>query len=257
MSRGYFFRGWKKRKAVVISACAVALVASFSTIALWEKEDPMKEPETEMEGFSDEYVMDDQKEPEMPPTIKETKTSETPEQIAQMTETEMPETDPVEVAENSSVDEVQEVAGDQNAVANLTFAPDSLLSWPLQGEVIVEYSPDATIYFQTLKQYQTSDGMAVASATDAPVAAACDGVVSKVGFEDEIGSFVEMDLGNGYSLVYGQLKDISVTEGQFVEAGATFAKVNQPTRYYQVEGANLYLQMKTPEGTADPLDYLR
>ena len=246
MNRGNFFRrAGKEKTAVVIAATALVLVASVSTIAWWQSDKPEKEMETEMEGFSEEFVMDEPKEPEVPETPVQTAAPEPT--VAQLPETSVPETEP----------EVQEVAGKDAVAVNLVFAADSVLTWPLQGEVIVEYSPDSTIYFQTLKQYQTSEGIAVSTEIDTPVAAATAGVVSKVGFEDEIGSFVEMDLGNGYSLIYGQLKDISVTEGQYVEAGQNFAKINQPTRYYQVEGANLYLQMKTPDGTADPLDYLR
>ena len=41
-----------------------------------------------------------------------------------------------------------------------------------------------------------------------------------------------MDLGNEYTVLYGQLKDIRVKEGTMVNAGEVIAKVAEPTSYY-------------------------
>ena len=57
-----------------------------------------------------------------------------------------------------------------------------------------------------------------------------------------------MDLGNGYQLTYGQLKDIQVSEGAYVETGDVIGNVAAPTKYYSVEGSNVYF-MLTKDGT--------
>lgn len=63
-------------------------------------------------------------------------------------------------------------------------------------------------------------------------------------FEDaEIGNAVTLDLGNGYQATYGQLKDIQVAEGNYVNRGDVLAKVSAPTKYFSVEGSNLYFQL--------------
>jgi murein DD-endopeptidase MepM/ murein hydrolase activator NlpD len=88
------------------------------------------------------------------------------------------------------------------------------------------------------------------------VYAAADGIVTASNYNEEIGHFVSMDLGNNYEISYGQLKDIQIAEGAAISEGDLIGYINEPTKYYSVEGANLYLKM-TCEGTpVDPLDFL-
>mgnify|MGYP003305586767 CR=1 FL=1 len=64
-------------------------------------------------------------------------------------------------------------------------------------------------------------------------------------FEDaKIGQAVTVDIGNGYELTYGQLEDIMVLQGDVISAGDIIGKVAAPTKYYSVEGSNLYFSMK-------------
>ena len=65
-----------------------------------------------------------------------------------------------------------------------------------------------------------------------------------------------MDLGNDYTVLYGQLKDIKVKAGTLVNAGDVIAKVAEPTSYYSLEGTNLYFQMEKNKKSVDPLKYL-
>ena len=65
-----------------------------------------------------------------------------------------------------------------------------------------------------------------------------------------------LDLGNDYTVLYGQLKDIKVKEGTLVNAGDVIAKVAEPTSYYSLEGTNLYFQMEKNKKSVDPLKYL-
>ena len=65
-----------------------------------------------------------------------------------------------------------------------------------------------------------------------------------------------MNIGNGYKLTYGQLKELAVTEGEIVGAGTVLGYVSEPTKYFVEEGSNLYFGM-TYEGKAvDPVLYL-
>ncbi|MGN1145190.1 MAG: peptidoglycan DD-metalloendopeptidase family protein, partial [Acetatifactor sp.] len=57
------------------------------------------------------------------------------------------------------------------------------------------------------------------------------------------------DLGDGYQATYGQLKDISVTLNSYIDAGEALGSVAAPTKYYSVEGSNLYFQL-TKDGVA-------
>ena len=107
----------------------------------------------------------------------------------------------------------------------------------------MHYSMDASIYFATLDQYKYNPAVML-SANEGDVVNVCaDGKVVSI-FEDaKIGNAVTLDLGNGYQATYGQLKDIQVTEGSYVNRGETLASVAAPTKYFTTEGTNLYFQL--------------
>jgi septal ring factor EnvC (AmiA/AmiB activator) len=65
-----------------------------------------------------------------------------------------------------------------------------------------------------------------------------------------------MELGNGYQAIYGQLKDLTVAEGDVVTKGTTIGYVAAPTIYYSAEGTNLYFAMKKDGEPVDPILYL-
>ena len=65
-----------------------------------------------------------------------------------------------------------------------------------------------------------------------------------------------MDLGDGYILTYGQLHNVAVSVGQYVTTGQLIAQAGAPTKYYSVEGCNVYFKL-TKDGTPiNPMTYL-
>ena len=65
-----------------------------------------------------------------------------------------------------------------------------------------------------------------------------------------------LDLGNEYTAICGQLKEVTAVEGEYLEKGQLLGYVAEPTKYYTVEGSNLYFQMNHQGSAIDPLDYL-
>ncbi len=55
-------------------------------------------------------------------------------------------------------------------------------------------------------------------------------------------------MGNGYELTYGQLENITVSEGSFVHVGDGIGTVAAPTKYYSLEGTNVYFKL-TKDGS--------
>lgn len=166
----------------------------------------------------------------------------------------LPEETPEDTSAQAQEDTAQ--ASAQNAV-NLNFQPENGMIWPVEGNVVLDYSMDRSIYFPTLDQYKYNPAIAIQSEKGTPVLASAAGVIDSIVETDETGLTMTVDLGNGYKAVYGQLADVSLSTGSYVEAGSQIATVAQPTMYYQVEGDNLYFQV-TKDGTpVDPLDYIR
>lgn len=72
----------------------------------------------------------------------------------------------------------------------------------------------------------------------------------------QTGNTVTMDLGNGYEAVYGQLKEVPVQEGNYVEQGELVGYLSEPTKYYSVEGCNLYFQLLKDGEPVNPMEYM-
>lgn len=192
-------------------------------------------------------------------SVSDETTVKTEEKVAANVEKETTEvstetpTETYEIPESST----QEPASVNAAPTSPSFTTNSVLLWPVEtNDVIIDFSMDATTYFATLDMYKTSDAVCVRSEIGSPVYAAADGIITANSYNEEIGRFISMDLGDQYELTYGQLKDIQVDEGTTVSAGDLIGYISEPTKYYSVEGANLYLKMSCNGTPTDPLDYL-
>lgn len=154
-------------------------------------------------------------------------------------------------------EEVQDTSADQVETApQLNFSDGTVISWPVNGTPIIDYSMDATVYFHTLDVYKYSPAMVLSAPEGSPVYSACAGTVVSVEEDAEVGTLVTMDLGNGYQAMYGQLKDVTVEAGQTLAEGEQLGAVSLPTKYYTEEGSNLYFAMTKDGQPIDPSLYL-
>jgi septal ring factor EnvC (AmiA/AmiB activator) len=124
------------------------------------------------------------------------------------------------------------------------------------GNVLINYSMDKTVYFPTLQQYKYSPAIVIAASEGENITAAADGRVTSVFENAEIGHGVTVDIGNGYELTYGQLEDIMVLQGDVLSSGDVIGKVAAPTKYYSVEGPNVYFKLTKDGVPVNPLSCL-
>ncbi len=139
----------------------------------------------------------------------------------------------------------------------LDFSEEDGLVWPIVGDVLINYSMDKTIYFPTLEQYKYNPAIVISATQGENIAAAADGRVTSVGYDPVIGNTVVMDLGNGYELTYGQLDNIIVSEGSYVSVGDTIGTVASPTKYYSLEGTNVYFMLTKDDQPVNPMSKLQ
>ena len=137
------------------------------------------------------------------------------------------------------------------------FSASDTISWPLEGNVILNYSMDHSVYFATLDQYKYNPAVIIAGHVNDKVTAAADGQVIGVDTTAETGQTVTIGLGDSYQAIYGQLKELEVSAGDYVSQGDTIGYLAEPTKYYSVEGANLYFAMTKEGEPVDPMDYIR
>lgn len=130
----------------------------------------------------------------------------------------------------------------------LNFTADQGLVRPVSGEILMYYSMDKSIYFATLDQYKYNPATVLSAVEGDQVIVCADAKVISIYDNEEIGHAVTLDLGNGYQATYGQLKDVQITEGSYVNRGEALGSVAAPTKYYTLEGPNLYFQV-TKDGS--------
>lgn len=140
--------------------------------------------------------------------------------------------------------------------ASVNFTENSRLLWPVDGNVLMNYSMDETVYFSTLDQYKYNPALIISGAEGDQVISSTAGVVKSIDENAQTGTTVNIDLGNGYELFYGQLKDVAVNTGEYVEAKTVLGYVGQPTKYYSVEGCNVYFEMRKDGQPIDPVPFI-
>lgn len=138
----------------------------------------------------------------------------------------------------------------------LDFTDTDKLSWPVSGNIVLGYSMDTTTYFPPLDQYKVNPANVIQSEVSTPVSAPADARVVSVGTNEEIGNYVDLDLGNGYTAVCGQLKEIPVVENEYVRQGDLLGYVAEPTKYYALEGTNVFFEFLKDGVPVDALDFL-
>ena len=164
--------------------------------------------------------------------------------------------DDLQNEKNHENGETTDVSASAINLPAINFSEDTLMEWPVNGNILQDYSMDQTVYFSTLDQYKLSPAIAVGAVEGAPVVAAVNGTVYSVEQDIQTGTTVTMELGNGYQAIYGQLADLTVAEGDTVKKGTTIGYIAQPTKYYSTEGTNLYFEMKKDGEPIDPIAYL-
>ena len=142
-------------------------------------------------------------------------------------------------------------------VAPLSFDVEKGLLWPVEGNVIMNYSMDHLTYYATLMQYKVNPAIVIGAEVGTEVKAAADGIITDIYDDPVTGLTVTMDIGDGYSLLYGQLKDVNHKIGDRVAEGEVIGAVDEPTKFYVVEGSNLYFMVKKDDQTVNPMLLLR
>ena len=126
---------------------------------------------------------------------------------------------------------------------------------PVEGEIVLPYAMDHSVYFSTLQQWKYNPGISISAQEGTEVRAALGGTVIEIYVDDILGQVLVMDLGDGYKVTYGQLQNIRVAVGDSVMTADIIAEVAAPTKYYSLEGCNLYIEVTNNDDPINPEEY--
>lgn len=165
-----------------------------------------------------------------------------------------------EIAMQSEINQEDSI-GEEVPVGTITeealhFRPENGLVWPIEGSVLLDYSMESTIFFPTLQQYQYNPAMVLSGSVNDKVYFIAKGKITNIETNEVTGCTVTQDIGDGYTAIYGQLKELNFDVGDMVESGQVVGYVGEPTKYYSVEGSNVYFQLLKNGVPVDPEEIL-
>ena len=230
----------EKSAAVGLVVCFVAMIAIVGLITFSQYDRNTELEQQQLAEAETKDNMENSDEDEMEPS--------------QITNTDTIQAEIPTLIEDSAPEVI--ITPSASTSATLKFAANDVLAWPVDGNVILSYSMDKPVYFSTLAQYKYNPAVIIAGEVGEDVVAAAEGEVKSIKIDAQTGTTLTMDIGSGYEVVYGQLKDVCVAEGYRISEGDVIGCVSEPTKYYSVEGPNLYFQLLKDGEPVNPLEYL-
>ena len=168
---------------------------------------------------------------------------------------------PVEESEREETSD-SPVGNEQSGVTpdvSVPEPPRTMYYFPVEGEVIKNYSMDALVYSDTMKDYRVHSGIDIASPVGSEVIAFTDGVVSAVSDDYFNGMTVVITHEQGVVSYYMNL-DPTLAEGievgAEVLAGQPVGYVGTTARIEALEPAHLHFEMRVNGSHIDPLPEL-
>ncbi len=130
-------------------------------------------------------------------------------------------------------------------------------TWPVQGEILRDFSVETLSLDPTLEDWRTHGGLDIAAQVGNQVVAMCPGTVSAVYDDDLMGTTVVIDHGEGLISTYCNLAgQPTVESGDRVETGSVIGAVGSTAIAESGLGSHLHLEVSLNGVLADPRDYL-
>ena len=239
----------RRGAAVGLVICFVAVIAIAGAYTFNNYKKQMNEQVAKAEDQAEELTEDKSKEAATDDIVLPEE-DDKEEDGAQEEQTETPQETP---AQDGAAGGEAPASG---AAADVWFSEDSTLTWPASGAVLIGYSMDQTVFFSTLEQYKYNPALIIGGEVGETISASAAGIVTNIEDTAQTGTTVTLDMGNGYSAVYGQLTDVPLSVGDYVASGETVGILNEPTKYYSVEGPNLYFEILKDGTPVDPMNFM-
>ncbi len=258
----------KKEKAVIIGS-ALLVLAAMTVTALYVNslsvpEHKLVEDIAPEESFHYDFQVVDSGAVDNPSITDELETTESVESDRPNSTIEEKSTGGTKATfEDSETETSTEEILDQTVMSEMV--ENSMLSfdgsrveWPMEShfEVIIPYSMENLVYFETLDQYKLNEAMIIQAELGTPVYAIAPGKITNKYWDEKTGWTYEMDMGGGFKSYYGQLEDLQKETEIYVAEGDILGYIANPTKYFAKEGTNLYFAMTKDNTPIYPLEFV-
>lgn len=147
----------------------------------------------------------------------------------------------------------QQTIAEEEAVA--AAAPDvpPVLSNPMIGGILKEYSSDDLVYSETMKDWRTHNGLDIAGEVGTQVKAAADGVVEQVYEDDLLGVVVVIGHSGQTQTLYANLQSLDfIKVGRQVKAGDIVGGVGTSAMTESADEPHLHFEVLVNKENVDP-----
>lgn len=249
----------KKYQYIVAVACVLVGAVGFASMYAVDLAQDKKNPSAveNTQGTQEETHMDESDHIAKQEDTEKSSTDESESLEPNVDGSEVADNEPEEsesASENASENAEEPV--DSVNKETLHFQPERGLVWPVKGSILLDYCMDATIFYPTLQQYQYNPAMVIDAEVNNKVYFIAKGKITNIETNEVTGCTVTQDLGDGYTAKYGQLKELNFEVGDLVESGQIVGYVSEPTKYFAVEGPNVYFQLLKNNVPVDPEEVL-
>lgn len=155
---------------------------------------------------------------------------------------------------------VPAVAATPSATVQPTSTPRSAptsLTWPVQGEVLTNYSVETLAYDVTMADWRTHAGVDIAAAAGTEVRAPASGVVVEVTEDVMLGTTVVIDHGGDLTTTCANLASVPTVEvGDEVTVGDIIGSVGNTAIAESALASHLHFSVEREGQSVDPMELL-
>lgn len=135
---------------------------------------------------------------------------------------------------------------------------DPVFTYPVKGEVILDYAKDKLVYSNTLGEWITHCGMDIKAEKTTVVTASAEGTVKSIKNDPRYGLTVVIEHNNGFSTVYSNLLTAEfVSVGETVKSGQTIGTVGNTASFEILDEPHLHFEILKNNEQIDPNMYLK
>jgi len=130
--------------------------------------------------------------------------------------------------------------------------------YPVEGEIIKEYSKDNLVFSETLQEWTTHNGLDIKAERTTVVKASEEGTVAAIKNDPRYGLTVVIEHNDGYKTVYSNLLTAEfVIEDEKVSKGQTIGTVGNSAAFEIADEPHLHFELLKDNEYLDPKAYLK
>ncbi len=160
--------------------------------------------------------------------------------------------------EEEKIETVVEKVEEPKQEAVIEEKKELIFIYPVEGEIIKEYSKDNLVFSETLQEWTTHNGLDIKADRTTVVKAAEEGMVTAIKNDPRYGLTVVIEHNDGYKTIYSNLLTAEfVIEDEKVSKGQTIGTVGNSAAFEIADEPHLHFELLKDNEHLDPKAYLK